>query len=89
MTGGLLFLYRPRQTYMPYRLPRNMTAQRQYNSDMQERFSGTRRVSPAAPTAAPRDPVSALKDLAQLHDAGKLSDAEFASAKAKVLGQGG
>jgi hypothetical protein len=86
MTSTMLFLYRPRQTWMPYQLPRNMTTQRQYNYEMQDRFAGTRRVPAAAPAAAPPDPVDALKELAKLHDAGKLSDAEFASAKAKVLG---
>jgi hypothetical protein len=44
---------------------------------------------PAAdPTAPPRarDPVSDLKELAELHEGGHLSDAEFSAAKAKVLG---
>jgi hypothetical protein len=33
--------------------------------------------------------VARLRELAQLHEAGALSDAEFAAAKAKVLGIGG
>jgi hypothetical protein len=41
----------------------------------------------AAPAAAPEDPLIAkLKQLADLHAAGVLDDAEFASAKAKLLG---
>jgi len=41
----------------------------------------------AAPAAAPEDPLIAkLKQLADLHSAGVLDDAEFASAKAKLLG---
>ena len=37
-----------------------------------------------APTAA--DPIAALKQLADLKAAGALTDAEFAAAKAKLLG---
>ena len=37
-----------------------------------------------APAAAP-DPVERLKELAALHDAGALSDEEFAAAKRLVL----
>jgi hypothetical protein len=81
----MLFLYRPRQTWMPYRLPRNLTQQGAYNRDMQERYAATRRVPPAAPEPAP-DPVARLKELAQLHEAGALTEDEFTAAKAKVLG---
>ncbi len=34
----------------------------------------------------PADPADELEHLAQLHDSGALTDEEFASAKAKVLG---
>jgi hypothetical protein len=47
----VLFLYRPRQTYMPYRLPREMSQQTAYNRQLQARFDATRRVPP--PAAAP------------------------------------
>jgi Short C-terminal domain len=42
----------------------------------------------APPTAtAPEDPtVQKIKELAQLHDSGALTDEEFAAAKAKALG---
>jgi hypothetical protein len=42
----------------------------------------------APPTAAaPADPtVEKIKELAQLHDTGTLTDEEFAAAKAKALG---
>jgi len=56
---------------------------------MQERFDSTRRVPPQSQPGSPGvtpDTVSALKDLAALHDSGALDDAEFAAAKAKVLG---
>ena len=36
------------------------------------------------PAPAP-DPVAQIKELAVLHEAGHLSDEEFAAAKAKVL----
>ncbi|HEY7009736.1 MAG TPA: SHOCT domain-containing protein [Jatrophihabitantaceae bacterium] len=40
-----------------------------------------------APAAAPQDETTAsLENLARLHQQGVLSDAEFAAAKAKVLG---
>jgi hypothetical protein len=39
---------------------------------------------PAAPAA---DPIAQLKELAQLHEQGVLTDEEFAVQKAKVLGQ--
>ena len=84
----MLFLYRPRQTYMPYRAPRNMVAQTAYNQQMQDRFDATRRVSStpaAAASSSPSDTVSALSELAQMHASGALDDAEFAAAKAKVL----
>jgi hypothetical protein len=38
-----------------------------------------------APAAAP-DPIEQLKQLAQLHDSGVLTDEEFATQKARILG---
>jgi len=47
-------------------------------------------VAPApapAPAAAPADdPIAKLKELAELHDQGILTDDEFAAQKAKLLG---
>ena len=85
---GVLFLYRPRQTWMPYRLPRSRSEQAQYNRQLQARFAASQRVPPpSAPTGwSPPDEVAALKELASLHATGALSDAEFEAAKAKVLG---
>jgi hypothetical protein len=86
----MLFLYRPRQTWMPYHLPRSRTEQGAYNRRLQERFDATRRVAPAVPAQAPepneRDIVGDLKHLAELRASGVLSDDEFAAAKARVLG---
>ena len=88
----MLFLYRPRQTSMPFRPPRTLTDQNEYNLRMQQGYSATHRVAPYAPAppgaAAVEDPVARLRELAQLHDAGALSDTEFAAAKAKVLALG-
>jgi hypothetical protein len=83
----MLFLYRPRQTYMPYSLPRNRTAQGAYNRDLQSRFDATRPTggtAPALPTA-PRTTIDQVEALAALHDAGTLTDEEFATAKARLL----
>jgi Short C-terminal domain len=89
----MLFLYRPRQTWMPFRPPRTRTDQDGYNLRMQQAYSATRRVAPYTPgtsdAAAAGDPAARLRDLARLHESGALSDAEFAAAKAKVLGLGG
>ena len=88
----MLFLYRPRQTWMPFRAPRARTTQGAYNRHLQERFEATRRVAPPIPTDADppgRDTLTELKDLAQLHASGALDDEEFAAAKAKLLGDAG
>jgi hypothetical protein len=84
----MLFLYRPRQTWVPYRLPRQQTEQAAYNRQLQERFDATRRVSSPTPAGAwpAQDLTTRLKDLAQLHADGALSDDEFAASKAKLLG---
>ena len=86
----MLFLYRPRQTRMPYSLPRNRMQQYEYNRHLQDDFDATRRLPPPTPTAtAPaRDTVTQLKDLAALQGSGAITDDEFAAAKAKVLGAG-
>jgi hypothetical protein len=87
----MLFLYRPRQTWMPYYLPRSRTEQGAYNRRLQARFDATRRVAPPAPTdaarpSAERDIVGELKDLAALRSSGSLSDEEFDAVKARILG---
>jgi hypothetical protein len=41
---------------------------------------------PAAPAAAPEDPIQKLKDLAALKDQGILTEEEFAREKARILG---
>jgi Short C-terminal domain len=89
----MLFLYRPRQTWMPFRPPRTRTDQDGYNLRMQQAYSATRKVAPYTPAAsgpaAADDPVARLTELARLHQSGALSDAEFAAAKARVLELGG
>ncbi len=42
--------------------------------------------SPSQYAPAPADPADEIEHLAQLHSSGALTDEEFASAKAKVLG---
>jgi hypothetical protein len=83
----MLFLYRPKQTYMPFTAPRNMMRQDEYRWQMQDAFDATRRVSPATPAAAPRDAMTQLKDAAELHAGGMLTDEEFAAVKAKLLAE--
>jgi hypothetical protein len=84
----MLFLLRPRQTRIPLARTRDRTHQDAYNAHLQQAYASTRRVAPAAPeaSAAPRrDPVAELKELAELHRSGMLTDAELALAKARVL----
>ncbi len=80
----MLFLYRPRETWMPFALPRSRTDQAAYNRRLQADFASTRRVTPPVPAAEP-DLIGQLKELAELRETGVLTDAEFDSAKAALL----
>ncbi len=80
----MLFLYRPRETWMPFALPRSRTEQAAYNRHLQEEFASTRRVAPPAP-ATERDLITQLQELAELRRSGALTEAEFESAKATLL----
>jgi hypothetical protein len=74
---------------MPYALPRNRTEQGQYNRELQDRYRASLRAERAAPAGDDgADTVARLRQLADLHTSGALSDAEFAAAKAKILGPG-
>jgi hypothetical protein len=79
----MLFLLRPRQTWMPFVTPRNLTQQGAYNRSLQERYQSTCRTP--APSPSPDDPVARLNDLAALRESGALSEAEFAAAKRQIL----
>ena len=81
----MLFLYRPRETWMPFSLPRNRTDQAAYNRQLQQKFQSTRRVAPPVPAAAQRDLVADLRELGALHESGVLTDAEFEAAKTALL----
>ena len=81
----MLFLYRPRATWMPFSGPRNRTDQAAYNRQLQQKFDSTRRVRPAVPAADRGDLVADLRGLGELHDSGVLTDAEFEEAKTKLL----
>jgi hypothetical protein len=71
---------------MPYALPRDPQQQNLYNQQLQKGYDNTRRVDPAPPAAIePRDPIAALKDLAEMHANGALTDEEFAAAKGKLI----
>jgi hypothetical protein len=85
----MLFLLRPRQTYMPYALPRSQMQQQAYDQQIHEAaYTSTRRVTPYEPNASPsgtENLIADLKDLGDMHESGSLSDAEFAAAKARLL----
>ena len=70
---------------MPFSQPRHRTQQAAYNRQLQDRFAATRRVPPAIPSPAPRDPVARLTELAALHRSGALTDAEFDDGSSMAL----
>jgi hypothetical protein len=82
----MLFLYRPRETRMPFAGPRSHTEQAAYNRRLQQQFDSTRRVTPVEPAAAQHDPIAALKELGALRESGVLTETEFETAKSKLLG---
>jgi hypothetical protein len=67
-----------------------MEAMQQQLAQMQAQQAAAAAAAPAAAAAAPAgassDLMGQLNQLAQLHQAGVLSDEEFAAAKAKLLG---
>ena len=78
----MLFLYRPRETWMPFSLPRNRTDQAAYNRSLQRDFESARR-SPAAELSPPPDgpPAEQIRaDLDALLDAGALTPEEHRAA---------
>ena len=83
----MLFLYRPRQSYMPFSVPRN----RSDAGRLQPAATGEVRLVPAgSPGAAGRRgpvPAGQLRQLEELHRAGVLTDAEFAAARARLTGR--
>ena len=81
----MLFLLRPRQTYMPYALPRDPKQMHEWNTLSNNAYASTRRVAPYEPHADTGAVVDKMKELAALHASGALTDEEFAAAKAKVL----
>lgn len=83
----MLFLYRPRQTYMPFPSPRGATEQGAYNRRLQQQFQASRRVAPVGAPPGGRDRTADLRSLEDLHRAGVLTDAEFGAARARVAGR--
>jgi hypothetical protein len=82
----VLFLLRPRQTWMPYAVPRSREQQALHNQQLHEAYLSTRRVATPTPTPPVRpDMLAQLKELAQLHEAGSLTATEFSTAKSKIL----
>jgi Short C-terminal domain len=65
----------------------NRVSRRQGDRWAQQEAQAYQEPMPAAPQAAPeRDPIEQLKELAELHKQGILTDEEFAAQKAKLLG---
>ena len=48
----MLFLYRPRETWMPFARPMSGTQQAAYNRSLQTKFESTRRVPKPVPAPA-------------------------------------
>ena len=64
----------------------NRVSRRQANRWAQQEEPQYEQEPPAAPVEAAPDPIEQLKQLAELHQQGILTDEEFAAQKAKVLG---
>ena len=65
----------------------NRVSRRQANRwSQQEEQQYVQEQPPPAPAPAAADPIEQLKELAQLKDQGVLTDAEFQTQKAKLLG---
>ena len=82
----MLFLLRPRQTWMPYSYPRTRVEQDAHYRQLQEAYGSTRR-APEPQPGPERDLVADLRDLGALHASGALNDDEFSAAKARLLAQ--
>jgi hypothetical protein len=65
---------------MPYALPRSRELQDAYNEQLRQAYASTRRGDRSG-----HDPLSQVRELADLHRSGVLTDAEFSAAKAKML----
>ena len=63
-----------------------MASRRAGSSEEQQQAPAEDPQDLAQPAPPPADPADELEHLAQLHTSGVLTDEEFASAKAKVLG---
>ncbi len=78
----MLFLYRPRETWMPFTLPRQRTDQAAYNRSLQREFESARH-TPAAelpPTPDGPPPEQVRADLDALLEAGALTADEHRAA---------
>jgi hypothetical protein len=72
---------------MPFALPRDMTTQAGYRRQMSDRsLPGAAPYAPPTPPTSPPDSTARLRQLGELHRSGALTDEEFATAKAQVLG---
>ena len=73
-----------------YRAGKRRSEQDAYNQQAAEAYSASQQVAPpvytAPPPASTGGEVDELARLAQMHESGALTDAEFSAAKAQILG---
>ena len=73
-----------------YRAGRRRSEQDAYNQQAAEAYAASQQVPPpvytAPPPASTGGEVDELARLAQMHESGALTDAEFSAAKAQILG---
>ena len=82
----MLFLYRPRETWMPFSLPRHRTDQAAYNRGLQREFESARH-APVAELPSPADgppPEQIQADLDALLAAGALTADEHRAATERL-----
>ena len=76
----MLFLYRPRETWMPFERPLHRTDQMAYNRSLQRKFQSARRSpEPEVPATGP-PPEWIRADLDNLLEAGVLTADEHRAA---------
>jgi hypothetical protein len=72
---------------MPFALPGDLTTQAGYRQELNDRSLAAPAYAPAVPAAPQPNAPARLRQLGELHQSGELTDDEFATAKAQVLGE--
>jgi len=80
----MLFLYRPRETWMPFERPLHRTDQAAYNRSLQRKFESVRRAPEPERPAIGLPPEQIRADLDNLLEAGALTVDEHRAATERL-----